>query len=56
MLYQLIPFNLLNTKFGWHDFFPEPKVALTKELVYKVYLFQIDMEFKEINNLSLHWM
>ena len=26
--------NLLNTIFGLHDFFPEPKVALTKELVY----------------------
>ena len=26
--------NLLNTKFRQHDFFPEPKVPLTKDLVY----------------------
>ena len=25
--------NLVNTIFGLHDFIPEPKVALTKELV-----------------------
>ena len=27
--------NLVNTNFGSHDFFQEPKVALTKELVYE---------------------
>ena len=32
--YELIPFNLLNAIFGQHNFFQEPKVALTKELVY----------------------
>jgi hypothetical protein len=26
--------NMVNTKFGQHNFFPEPKVTLTKELVY----------------------
>ena len=26
--------NLVNTNFAYHDFFPEPKVVLTKELVY----------------------
>ena len=28
--------NLLNTKFSQHDFLPEPKVALTKDLVYSL--------------------
>ena len=34
ILYELIPLNLGNTKLGKHNFFPEPKVALTKDLVY----------------------
>ena len=25
--------NLVNTNFAYHNFFPEPKVVLTKELV-----------------------
>ena len=28
--------NLLNMIFGYHDFFPEPKVALTKDLEYYI--------------------
>ena len=27
--------NLVNMNFAYQDFFPEPKVALTKELVYE---------------------
>ena len=34
IFYNLTPLNLLNMKFGQHNFFPEPKVALTKDLVY----------------------
>ena len=33
IFYELIPLNLLNTKFSSHNFFPEPEIALTKELV-----------------------
>ena len=35
----LIPLNLLNVIFSSHNFYQEPKVALTKELVYLWYVF-----------------
>ena len=40
--------SLVNTKFGQHDFFPEPKVTLTKELVY--FLFDDTFCLKEAYN------
>ena len=37
-IYDQVNLNLVNMIFGKHDFFPEPKVALTKELVYLHYV------------------